>query len=196
VQASDPNISCGALAPKIGIAATPVIDRSAGANGTMFVVAFSTNGKGGYFHCLHAIDLSTGKDRTGIGPVIISASTPPNTRPANTFNPTKQLGRPGLLLLNGAIYTTWASYCDNSVTGQRAIWLLHNGAYQSSFSLPTVSTNWRIAGVADFDGDGQADLVWENTSTGQRSIWLLKNGIFQSSYLLPTASTQWHIVDH
>ena len=24
-------------------------------------------------------------------------------------------------------------------------------------------TKWRIAGVGDFNGDGQADLVWENT---------------------------------
>jgi outer membrane protein assembly factor BamB len=63
VQANDPNIACGDLVPEIGITATAVIDRSAGPNGTIFVVAFSTDGSN-YFHRLHAIDLSTGLSRT------------------------------------------------------------------------------------------------------------------------------------
>jgi FG-GAP-like repeat len=46
----------------------------------------------------------------------------------------------------------------------------------------------------DFNGDGNADLVWENGSTGQRAIWFLKNGVFSSSILLPTVPVQWHIV--
>jgi hypothetical protein len=33
-----------------------------------------------------------------------------------------------------------------------------------------------IAGVGDFNGDGYADLVWENTINGGHSIWFLKNG--------------------
>ncbi|MBV9642682.1 MAG: FG-GAP repeat protein [Verrucomicrobia bacterium] len=45
----------------------------------------------------------------------------------------------------------------------------------------------------DFNGDGFADLVWENTTTGQRSIWLLKNGVFSSLISLPTEPVQWHI---
>jgi 5-methyltetrahydrofolate--homocysteine methyltransferase len=36
-----------------------------------------------------------------------------------------------------------------------------------------VVTDWRIAGVGDFNGDGKGDLVWQNTATGQRSIWFL-----------------------
>jgi hypothetical protein len=45
----------------------------------------------------------------------------------------------------------------------------------------------------DFNGDGFADLVWENTTTGQRSIWFLKNGVFSSFITLPTEPVQWHI---
>ena len=52
---------------------------------------------------------------------------------------------------------------------------------------------WRIAGVGDFDGDGEADLVWENTVTGQRAIWFLQNGVYSSALSLPTISTQWRI---
>jgi hypothetical protein len=82
------------------------------------------------------------------------------------------------------------------VTGQRGIWILNNGTYVSSINLPTVPTDWHIAGAADFNGDGQADLVWENTVTGQRGIWIFNNGVFSSVINLPTIPTQWRIKDH
>jgi hypothetical protein len=62
--------------------------------------------------------------------------------------------------------------------------------------LPTTDVQWRIAGVGDFDGDGYADLVWENTATGQRGIWLLTNGVYSSSLNLPTEPLTWEIVNH
>ena len=61
-------------------------------------------------------------------------------------------------------------------------------------NLPPGTNHQRIA--KDFNGDGYADLVWENTTTGQRVIWLLKNGVHSSSINLPTVSPAWHIVDH
>jgi len=54
---------------------------------------------------------------------------------------------------------------ENTTTGQCAIWLLKNGVFSGSFYLPTVPVTWRIAGVGDFNGDGNSDLVWEDTST-------------------------------
>ena len=48
----------------------------------------------------------------------------------------------------------------------------------------------------DFNGDGYADLVWENTVTGERLIWLLTEGVYSSSIALPTGSAQWQIVNH
>jgi hypothetical protein len=45
----------------------------------------------------------------------------------------------------------------------------------------------------DFNGDGFADLVWDNTSTGQLAIWLLKNGVYSSESNLPATSPSWHI---
>jgi hypothetical protein len=53
-----------------------------------------------------------------------------------------------------------------------------------------------IAGAADFDGDGQADLIWENTTTGERVIRFLKAGILSGIFSLPTEPTSWHIVNH
>jgi hypothetical protein len=60
-------------------------------------------------------------------------------------------------------------------------------------NLPTVAIQWNIAGAGDFNGDGDAGLVWENTITGQRAIWFLKNGVPSSALNLPTVATQWRI---
>jgi hypothetical protein len=85
---------------------------------------------------------------------------------------------------------------ENTVTGERGIWILKGGILSSIISLPTVPTYWHIAGAADFLGSGQADLVWENTVTGERGIWILNRGVLSSVISLPTVSIQWHIVDH
>ncbi|HYY28843.1 MAG TPA: protease pro-enzyme activation domain-containing protein, partial [Chthoniobacterales bacterium] len=60
---------------------------------------------------------------------------------------------------------------ENTITGQRGYWALNNGQYAFGVYLPTVSTQWHIAGVGDFLGNGQSDLVWENLATGECGIW-------------------------
>jgi hypothetical protein len=64
--------SCTQVVPQIGITDTPVIDRSAGPNGTIYVVAMSKDSGGTYFQRLHALDLVTLGDR--ITPVVIQAT--------------------------------------------------------------------------------------------------------------------------
>jgi len=49
---------------------------------------------------------------------------------------------------------------ENSVTGQREIWLINNGVPTTAINLGRVGTNWHIAGTGDFIGTGQASLVW------------------------------------
>ena len=80
--------------------------------------------------------------------------------------------------------------------GQRAIWFMKDGFLQSTANLPTVVTQWQIAGAVDLFHTGQADLMWENRAAGQRAVWMLQNGTLQSDFYLPTVSTNWHIVDH
>ena len=53
---------CGQVTPEIGITATPVIDRSAGAHGTMYAVAMSKDSSANYHQRLHALDLTTGAE--------------------------------------------------------------------------------------------------------------------------------------
>ena len=103
--------NCGQVAPEIGITSTPVIDLKAGPHGTIFAVAMSKNGSN-YFQRLHALDLTTGSE---IGtPTVIQATfpLPGHAGQVATFDPKQYKERSALLLLNGVIYTTWASHCD------------------------------------------------------------------------------------
>jgi hypothetical protein len=106
---------CGQVTPEIGITATPVIDRNNGANGTLYLVAMSKLATT-YHQRLHALNLATGQEVPG-SPVEIQASFagagPHNDGHGNvTFDPGAYKERPGLLLLNRIIYTSWASHCD------------------------------------------------------------------------------------
>ena len=108
------NRGCGQVTPQIGITSTPVIDRSAGPNGTIYIVAMSKNSGGTYFQRLHALDLVTLTERAN-SPVMIEATYPGtgnNSVGTLTFAPGQYEERAGLLLVNGTVYTAWSSHCD------------------------------------------------------------------------------------
>jgi hypothetical protein len=111
--ASDPR-NCNQVSPEIGVTATPVIDRTRGPNGAVYVVAMSKNGSA-YHQRLHALDLVLGTELFG-GPTEVQATYPGRGDNTNgtevVFDPAQYKERVGLLLLNGAVYTGWASHCD------------------------------------------------------------------------------------
>jgi hypothetical protein len=82
---------------------------------------------------------------------------------------------------------------EESTTGQRLIWLMNKGVPTTSVNLPTVDPSWHIAGVGDFLGNGQSDLVWERTD-GEHLIWILDAGVPQYAINLPTVGGGWHVV--
>lgn len=106
---------CSQVIPEIGVTATPVIDRSRGPNGAIYVVAMSKNGSGSYFQRLHALDVTTGAELFG-GPRLIEASYPgTGAGSANgtvLFDPKQYEERAGLLLVNGQLILAWTSHCD------------------------------------------------------------------------------------
>ena len=105
---------CSQVTPEIGITSTPVIDRTAGAHGILYAVAMSKNGST-YFQRLHALDITSGAEVEG-GPVTVQATYPGNGDNSSggivTFDPKQYKERAALLLLNGVVYTSWASHCD------------------------------------------------------------------------------------
>src|SRR5438876_12252344 len=71
---------------------------------------------------------------------------------------------------------------------------MNGTTHQSTVSLGTVPTSWSVAGSSDFNGDGKADILWQNSSTGQRVIWLMNGTTHQSTVNLGTVPTSWSIV--
>lgn len=101
----------GPILPNVGITGTPVID---GASGTLYVVAV-TQESSGVVHRLHALDITTGKEKFS-GPIVIHASvrgTGSGSVNGNiAFNPKFELQRDALTLVNGVVYMAWGSYDD------------------------------------------------------------------------------------
>jgi hypothetical protein len=104
--------NCGQVTPAIGITSTPVIDRSAGAHGAIFLVAMSETPAGPVYHQrLHALDVTTGAELPG-GPTDIAAGYPASGGGTTTFDPGSYEERAALLLYQGTLYTSWTSHCD------------------------------------------------------------------------------------
>ena len=101
---------CSQVTPTIGVTSTPVIDRSAGPHGTIFVVAMSNNGTD--HQRLHALDVTSGAELLG-GPTEITASyAAPAGGGTRIFDPGQYEERAALLLSQGTIYSSWTSHCD------------------------------------------------------------------------------------
>ena len=192
------SLGCASITPEIGITGTPVIDP---ATGTLYVVAMTVDFfPGNYVQRLHALDVTTGAERPG-SPVEIQASIP-GTGDGNTtvkFNPRLYKQRPGLLLVDGVVYTAWSSHCDS---GLYHGWLIaydsktlqqvaaytstpnyYSGSFWQSGAAPAADANgniYLVSGNGTFDADrGGSDL-------GESIIKLTPaNGLLVADYFTP-----------
>jgi len=169
------------IAPEIGITSTPVIDSAAG---LMYVLAVTVE-SGRIVHRLHALSLTTGAEKLG-GPVAIAGSSG-----GRTFDSSRHLQRPALLLVSGVVYVAFGSqgdalpyqgwlfgYTANSTgilhravafcaspTSAAAIWMSGGGpAADSAGNIYVITWNGAYnlpAGGAD-TGDTFLKLAWVN----------------------------------
>jgi iron transport multicopper oxidase len=103
------DIGCGDLAPTIGVTATPVIDMATNtAYMTHKTYAAGIEGEARWY--MDAIDLSSGAEQPGF-PVALEGSA--QNAPGQSFHPTTELQRPGLLLMDGVVYAAFGSDCDH-----------------------------------------------------------------------------------
>ena len=166
---------CGQITPEIGITATPVIDLTAGPHGAIYLVAMSKDSSGNYHQRLHALDLTTGAEEFG-GPQTIKATYPGTGANSSNgmviFDPKQYKERPGLLLLNGIVYTSWGSHCDiNPYTG----WIIgYDRLTLAQTSVFNFAPNGSEAALWNSGGGPAADL--------QGNIFVsVANGTFDTS---------------
>jgi outer membrane protein assembly factor BamB len=168
-----PPYTCDQVLPTIGVTATPVIDRSAGAHGTIFVVAMSVASASGTYHQrLHALDVTSGAELAN-SPVDITA-TFPTQGGVTTFEPAQYAERAALLLSQGTLYTSWTSHCDVApYTG----WII---AFSESTLMPAAVLN-----VAPNSG-GTGPAIWMSgagpAADATGNVYLLTaNGVFETT---------------
>jgi hypothetical protein len=165
---------CNQVTPEIGITSTPVIDRKAGALGILYAVAMSKNSTT-YFQRLHALDITTGAEVNG-GPVTVQATYPGTGDNSSggvvSLDPKQYKERAGLLLLNGLIYTSWASHCDFS---PYTAWVI---AYNQATLTQTA--------VLNLTPNGNEGSIWQSggglAADPQGNIYvLMANGTFETT---------------
>jgi len=166
---------CGQISPEIGITSTPVIDRTAGSHGVIFVVGMSLDSGGAYHQRLHALDVTTGAELSG-SPTEIAATYPGTGANSSAgkvaFDPGQYAERAGLLLLNHTIYLGWTSHCDQEpYTG----WLM---AYSESTLAQTA--------VLNLTPNGSEGSIWMSGSglaadTSSNIYFLDANGTFDTA---------------
>jgi outer membrane protein assembly factor BamB len=159
--------SCSQVTPMIGITATPVIDRSAGAHGTIYVVAMSkTTSPLAYHQRLHAMDVTTGAALPN-SPVEVTA-TYPVMGGMMSFDPQQYEERAALLLSHGTLYTSWTSHCDDPPysgwviaynQGTLAQTAVFNAAPNSGGGGPAI---WMSGGGPAADASGDVYLLTAN----------------------------------
>ncbi len=168
------SFGCFQISPTIGVTATPVIDRSRGPNGAMYVVGMSKDRSNAYHQRIHALDVTTGAELFG-GPTEITASYPgtgANSSNGNViFDPKQYAERQSLLLLNGTIYTGWTSHCDvQPYTG----WVI-------AYSADTL----KQTSVLNLTPNGSGGAIWMSgagMASDGTSIYLLDaNGSFDAT---------------
>jgi len=174
---SDPR-GCEQISPVIGLTSTPVIDRTAGPHGAIFLVAMSVS-SGTYHQRLHALDVTTGAELFG-GPQEITASyAAPAGGGTRSFDPGQYAERAALLLSQGTIYTSWTSHCDIApYTG----WIIaYNELTLAQTAVLNVAPNGTGSGAA-----GVGPAIWMSgggpAADASGNIYLLTaNGAFETS---------------
>ena len=160
--------------PEIGITATPVIDT---ASNTLYVVG-KTKENGTYFQRLHALDITTGAEKSG-SPVPLVAQVTGNGNGSSggqlRFDAKLENNRAGLLLLNGIVYIAFAAHGDQ---GPYHGWIL---AYDAATLQQTSAFCATPNGAASGIWMSGAGLAADTINSGRLFV-ATGNGAFNATY--------------
>ena len=93
-----------------------------------------------------------------------------------------------------------------SASGEVTAWLMNGSTIAGSGDLTSggvavkPDASWSVAGVGDFNHDGNSDVLWRNTS-GSLALWLMNgttivsSGSMTSGGAAVTPAASWHLVE-
>jgi hypothetical protein len=88
----------------------------------------------------------------------------------------------------------------NTDGGRTTIWFMTGATWNGGFAdiEPTLNDpQWSLVGIADFNGDGNPDLLWRNAESGRTTIWYMDGPAWNGGYadVEPwVAGSNWSIV--
>jgi hypothetical protein len=84
---------------------------------------------------------------------------------------------------------------QNRATGPLGWWRLSGATLLSKQNIQNMpeSTQWQLRSAADFNRDGDPDLVWQHDTTGQLQVWAMQSGAVASTSS-PALTSQPHAV--
>ncbi len=161
------DISCSDLAPNIGVTATPVIDPAANvAYMTHKTYVSGTSGPARWY--MDAIDIATGTEKAGF-PVELAGTA--QNAPGQVFQPTRELQRPGLLLMNGVVYAAFGSDCDSAPWQGWVFGVSTSGQTKARWvSVPSGSGAGIWQSGAGLTSDGPGTLLISTGNTGAPTV--------------------------
>ena len=187
------------ITPEIGITGTPVIDP---VSQTIYIEArtreISTfDGRTNYLHRLHALDIATGAERPN-SPVIVTTRNYPGTGGSSNiingvvvpdtdgaghvlWNPLQEQNRPGLLLVNGQVYISYAQPGD--ILPYHGWLFAYDAQSLAQTSVFCLTPNGNAGGIWAAGNGPAADAngnIFLNTGNGTFDV---KNQNFGDSYL-------------
>lgn len=197
------NRGCDQIAPQIGVTSTPVIDRSAGPHGAIFLVAMSKDSSSNYHQRLHALDITSGAELFG-GPVTINPTYSSAAGGQKTFSPGQYAERAALLLENQTIYTSWTSHCDVQpysgwIVGFNESTLAQTAVLNVAADSDAGPSVWMSGGGLAADSAGNIYLLTANGAfdTALDSSGFPQSGDYGNSFLkLSTAAGGLAVADY
>jgi hypothetical protein len=203
---SSNDVNCTDLVPEIGITATPVIDPG---SKTMFLVTKTKEYNTlthvtTFYQTLHAVDVTTGKDK--VPAKRVTGSVPGNGNGSVggilTFDPLVEGLRGSLLIVRGQVMIAWASHCDlgtyhgwlmafsESNLAQTAMLVDTANGYEGGFWGGGAGPATDLSGALYLaTGNGRFDLDRGGTDYGDS---ILKVGYNGSSFTVMDYFTPWN----
>jgi FG-GAP-like repeat len=85
----------------------------------------------------------------------------------------------------------------NSADGTTNAWLMNGLTTASSANIRAADASWSVTHIADFNGDGKADILWRKTD-GTVALWLMDGLSVLANVTLLGANPDWsvsHVAD-